>query len=90
MKDAQGQRALAPELRPAAWLVWIEDTDRAVAAGPTAEDALAHARALGYGSGAAFPVSPAEVAASGLDACAAGAVEGERPWRRERAGCTRL
>ena len=50
-----------------------------VAAGPAACDALAHGRALGYGNGAAFPVSPAEVDAAGLDPGAVGVVEGERP-----------
>ena len=71
-------------------MVLPEDTGRMVAAGPAACDALAHARVLGYGNGAAFPVSPAEVDAAGLDASAAGGVEGERPWWCEPNGWARL
>ena len=84
--DARRRRRLVPEPCPAAWLVYVSSPDgmRPVAAGPTAVDALAHARSVGIKAFHARPAAPADIDAAGLDDRAAGVLDGA-PWWRERA-----
>ena len=74
--------------RPAGWIVRMQDGDgRAVAAGPSAGEALALARELGSGEGRqASPVTGAELDALDLPPWALGIAPDERhadPWWRE-------